>query len=289
MNSRKEDASLIAAITENQQELVEKLLENKANPNCKNEKGVPILNLAVISKNYSITKSLLNAKASVNDQSENSGQTALFSATVSDQHAIIQLLLSKKANPSTPSKLFTTPLLVASIRNQPDIIDTLIRAGATPFNNELHQFLNHPYEEMTLEQRHRALSTIYLMLSHGQFTLDPIFLYHFICSCDQQNPLVSETLTKMCEHPFYSNEKEFLQRKKHVFDPAKEYQNKLAVVLKYYNKTKISPMLTKENVEKTYNYICDKTHPFLSIFKPLGATIDVKPEELKANQIIANK
>ena len=73
-----------------------------------------------------------------------------------------------------------------------------------------------------------------------------------------------------------------LQRKKYVIDPAKEYLNKLNVVLKSLKNNKVSPMLTKEDVEARYDRICEKTHPILSIFKPLGVSIDVKPEEIEA-------
>jgi uncharacterized protein len=97
--------ALLLAITMGREDLVQILLDAKADPNLADEKGFRAVHNAVLQMNPRILQTLVDAGANVNAQTS-TGATPLFLAASNDSVEMIQSLCSKGADPTLKAPAF---------------------------------------------------------------------------------------------------------------------------------------------------------------------------------------
>ncbi len=124
------DHKLIAAVTNNNEEMVKSLIEKGANVNVKNEFGSTALMLASKFGYKSIVEKLLQSNADVNFQ-DRYGNTALMDASLVRRHKeIVEILLKAGANVNARDNQGWSALILASLQGYKEIVQMLIKAGA---------------------------------------------------------------------------------------------------------------------------------------------------------------
>lgn len=113
---------------------VVKALKEGANPNAKNKETFTALIEAARRGSLTITQTLLDAGADVNLASQY-GFTPLMASVCNTKNAnplVVDLLIDNGADINTKAALDQTALFMASIyiKGQPEIIKSLVRAGA---------------------------------------------------------------------------------------------------------------------------------------------------------------
>ncbi len=121
--------ALTFAATLNYKEIVQELLNAKANPNIQNKNGTTALMYAAVKNYKEIVQALLNAKANPNIQNEN-GATALICAAEMNCKEIVQALLNAKANVNAQDNTGRTALICAANNNYKEIVQALLNANA---------------------------------------------------------------------------------------------------------------------------------------------------------------
>jgi len=126
------DNGLILASYLNNEQIVEKLLENKANVNAINFYGNPILVQASNDGKYNLVNILLkygaNTEAKLFNHPE--GTTSLLIASSKGHFKIVDILLQYKANIEATGMNGNTSLLIASSKGDFKIVDILLKYKA---------------------------------------------------------------------------------------------------------------------------------------------------------------
>lgn len=124
---------LVIAVYKSNPRMVDLLLRAGANPNSigvnEYEELWPALAIASRENNVEIMELLLNARADVNAQSS-VGATALMVASAKGNVRAVLTLLQAKANPDATDKEGWTALMTASRHGHYYVVDMLIKAGA---------------------------------------------------------------------------------------------------------------------------------------------------------------
>jgi ankyrin repeat protein len=126
-----QNTALMKATESGHEEIVQLLLDAKADPNIQASYGITALMLAARKGSLAIVKSLLDAKADPNIQSVH-GETALMDATGAGHEKIVELLLKAKANPNIRDNTGETALIKAAKKWGVLLIEQLLKAGANP-------------------------------------------------------------------------------------------------------------------------------------------------------------
>ncbi|CAF1216704.1 unnamed protein product, partial [Didymodactylos carnosus] len=129
---------LFCAAKEGRQEIVKYLIDQKANPRVQNHYGVSALWIPAQKGMLDVVELLLNAGANTEiapfgnlaDDLNITGWTPLYAAMKARKFDVVQLLLSKRANPNAVTKLGSTPFLLASEICDLEIIAACVEAGA---------------------------------------------------------------------------------------------------------------------------------------------------------------
>ena len=124
--AEKLSAFLIAAVQSEQVEIVEQLLQMKADPNSTDKKGVSALMHAVKSENKKIVQLLVLNGADVNKQTKD-GKTALILAAANKGAKILQFLCRRGAKVNLAAVNGLTPLMEASECGKVDSVDVLLQ------------------------------------------------------------------------------------------------------------------------------------------------------------------
>lgn len=121
---------LIKEVKNNNISKVEKLLQNGANVNAKDNDGYTVLLMAVIFRHTDIVKLLLKHKADIN-AIETSGYNALMLASVRGYIDIVKILLKHNANVNVKNiNNGFTALMLALLNRHIDITKLLLEASA---------------------------------------------------------------------------------------------------------------------------------------------------------------
>jgi len=129
---------LFCAAKEGRTEIVNYLLEHRANPCVQNHYGVSALWIPAQKGMFDVVELLLNAGAETEvapygnlaDELNITGWTPLYAAMKSRKFDVVKLLLSREADPNARTKLGSTPFLLASEICDLDIIEACVNAGA---------------------------------------------------------------------------------------------------------------------------------------------------------------
>lgn len=124
------DLRLIEAVKRGDQAAVKSLLREHAPVNAAAGDGSRALHWAAYEDNLGIAKLLIAAHADVNASTRLQGLTPLFMACQAGNAAMIELLVSKGANPNQANPLGTTPLMVAASSGSVKAVEALIAHGA---------------------------------------------------------------------------------------------------------------------------------------------------------------
>ena len=101
--------------------------------NIQNDQGATLLHKSVQNNEQEIVDFLINAKADVNTF-DNEGRTALYHAVQKNNPAMVKILLDAQADPNIADNLKATPLFIAMNNNATRIIELLINYGAKKIN-----------------------------------------------------------------------------------------------------------------------------------------------------------
>lgn len=114
------------------EEFAKLLIENGANLNYKDEKGVSTLLQASHRGLTDIVKLILDRADSslALDESNEDGINSLIAASSEGHSDIVRILVSAKANINAADKDFTTSLMASAVRGHSEIVKMLISAGA---------------------------------------------------------------------------------------------------------------------------------------------------------------
>jgi cytohesin len=110
---------------------VQTALENRANPNTKDNDGQTPLHKAAQEGHVEIVKLLLERGANPNTKN-NDGQTPLHWAALSSRVDVVRVLLERGADPNTKDNAGWTPLHEAAYRGRVEIVKILLERGADP-------------------------------------------------------------------------------------------------------------------------------------------------------------
>jgi ankyrin repeat protein len=120
---------LMKACENGSQEIVEILLENKADLKAVDSNGLSALMTACVYGKLDIVKLLLNHQVDINLKDKN-GHTAFTLSCENSQLEIAELLASKGADLNTRDHMNWTALSKACLNNHKQVAETLIRMGA---------------------------------------------------------------------------------------------------------------------------------------------------------------
>ena len=110
---------------------VKQYIANNGDVNAKNDSGFTFLIWAAY-KNYTdIVQLLINAKADVNAKDKDGGNTALILAVQNGYIETVQLLINAKADVNDKNKFGCIALIWAAKRDFPDIVQLLKNHEAT--------------------------------------------------------------------------------------------------------------------------------------------------------------
>ncbi len=127
--------TLIAAIVAGDLSRVQKLLEEGASPNSRNEEGVPALAVAVGEKNAAIVKALLSKGADIHATANSTAGSMLDApiilfAAINGSAETLRLILQAGAGPDARDGHGITPLMAAAYLGNMETIPVLIEAKA---------------------------------------------------------------------------------------------------------------------------------------------------------------
>lgn len=136
---------LMVASTYGKKELISKLIEKGADVNAQNNGGDTALIQASYSSNLDAVVELINAKADVNAICRSNTSALLMAVNNRKPNLdVINELIKAGADVNHGKGVTGTPLSNATSMGRQDIIDTLLKAGATPLpQEELDRLANH--------------------------------------------------------------------------------------------------------------------------------------------------
>ncbi len=122
--------ALMRAALEGRTEAVKALLSHGAKVNAKDREGRTALMFAAINLHADTVRALLDHGADVNAKADDGG-TALMLAVSGGDTGIVQALLDRGADVREGfTRTGMTALTLASMKNLPDVVKLLMRAGA---------------------------------------------------------------------------------------------------------------------------------------------------------------
>jgi ankyrin repeat protein len=124
-------AALLAdAVKAGDEARIRKLVADGANPNAQGERGLPMLQFAMLNQNRRSFETLLAVGADP-ARGDDGGTTAVHLAAQADTPYWLETLLARGASPDTPNTITqSTPLMAALMTERQDNADRLIKAGA---------------------------------------------------------------------------------------------------------------------------------------------------------------
>ena len=123
--------ALMVACCNNDTQMVQLLLDSRADPNLKSNTGWTALIYSALFGNPKTVQLFLNYKADVNIKKDSNGATALIYACRDGHMKIVKLLLKKSADPKQQMNDGATPLYIASAE-PPTVVERLLEAKADP-------------------------------------------------------------------------------------------------------------------------------------------------------------
>ena len=114
----------MVASQDGHQQMVELLLNEKADPNIQHNDGTTALMVASEDGHQQVVELLLNEKADPNIQ-HNDGATALMVASQNGHQQVVELLLNEKADPNIQHNDGTTALMAASQNGHQQVVELL--------------------------------------------------------------------------------------------------------------------------------------------------------------------
>ena len=123
-------APLADAVRKGDAKLARELVAGGANPNASDEKGMPLLQWAMLRDDRDAFRLLLDLRADP-AQGNRSGQTAMHLAAMAKSRYWLETLLERGVSPDLPNTVTGAPPLFDALRAQSqDNIDRLLDAGA---------------------------------------------------------------------------------------------------------------------------------------------------------------
>ena len=124
--------SLVSVAQNGNIALVQKLLDDGANPNIQTTHGYTALMMATSYTGFTDIVGLLLNRGAYPNMLNSFGDTALMLASSVGHTDIVNLLLYSGANPNIQNNLGDTALIMASLRGHTDIVELLLYSGANP-------------------------------------------------------------------------------------------------------------------------------------------------------------
>lgn len=135
MNSpfdRSSSAPLASAVKSADLTQIKNLIAQGASPNAQGQKGMPLLQWAMLNQSRTSFEALLNAGADPTLGNDD-GLTAVHLAAMADTTWWLEKLLTRKVSPDTPNTVTqATPLMSALLAERAENADLLMAAGANP-------------------------------------------------------------------------------------------------------------------------------------------------------------
>lgn len=126
------EEGFFSAVSGGDAQIVALFLTAGFSPSLSDQKGIPVLSLAVRSQFPKVATLLLDAGADVDRQSADRGYSALMDAIQKGDIAMAELLLSRGATVDLRSKDGQTALIICSGRGDFEGASLLVRHGADP-------------------------------------------------------------------------------------------------------------------------------------------------------------
>uniref|UniRef100_A0A1X7TCJ6 Uncharacterized protein n=1 Tax=Amphimedon queenslandica TaxID=400682 RepID=A0A1X7TCJ6_AMPQE len=161
-----EDTPLHIAALRGHNEVVSVLLSNGADPNIKDREGDAALIVSARGGDYETVKVLLDNGADPNiemDPDYECGTTPLMAAVSSKHHHVVELLLTKGADPNRMDYKLDIPLIVSARRGDHETVKVLLDNGADPNIGQEWEYLA-PLIEAAREGH---INVVELLLSKG--------------------------------------------------------------------------------------------------------------------------
>lgn len=124
--------SMAQCVRDGDAESVRLFIDSGFPPIIRDKAGVPMLCLAARSKHRTIAELLLERGASLDEQSDDRGYSALMEAAKNGELSLLEFLLERGADPNLTSKDGQTALALAVGRNDAPMVAALMAAGADP-------------------------------------------------------------------------------------------------------------------------------------------------------------
>ncbi len=130
------EEGFFAAVAGGDTEIVDLFLTAGFSASLSDQKGIPVLSLAVRAQFPKVVLQLLEAGADVDRQSLDRGYSALMDAVQKGDLAIAEMLLSRGASVNLRSKDGQTALIISSGRGDLESAALLVRYGADPLSTD---------------------------------------------------------------------------------------------------------------------------------------------------------
>jgi uncharacterized protein len=124
------DTALVYGIRDGKFTIAEYLLEAGADPNIADRRGFTPLHVAVTRDDIRIAGSLLDHGAQINARTQGDGRTPLMIAAAAGFEEMVELLLSRGADPSIVDSAGKPPLERAVECHRSGVVDILRKAGS---------------------------------------------------------------------------------------------------------------------------------------------------------------
>ncbi|WP_339047765.1 ankyrin repeat domain-containing protein [Candidatus Mesenet endosymbiont of Phosphuga atrata] len=148
--------ALMQAARKGYKDIVNALIEAKANVDAQNKCGATVLMFAVFGNNKDTVNVLIKAGCDVNSQYED-GATALILAAQSGYTAIVKRLIAADAQINVQRQDGWTALMLAAKKGYKDTIEELIKAGAVM---DLQNQSGKTAEDIANENSHKEVAKI---------------------------------------------------------------------------------------------------------------------------------
>lgn len=120
------NTNFILSVDNNELDTVELFLQAGFDPSLCNEHGIPLLSLAVRALHYDMASLLISYGASIDLCAKDRNHSPLMDAAQLGDARLVELLLSKNADPNIKSKCGQTALIFAAARQDEPIVKMLV-------------------------------------------------------------------------------------------------------------------------------------------------------------------
>jgi len=124
------NTNFILSVDNNELDTVELFLQAGFDPSLCNEHGIPLLSLAVRALHYDMAHLLISYGASIDLCAKDRNHSPLMDAAQLGDARLVELLLSKNADPNIKSKCGQTALIFAAARQDEPIVKMLVEHKA---------------------------------------------------------------------------------------------------------------------------------------------------------------